>query len=291
MDKALELKMKLEDNEILSQAEAQEYLNASELYGSLLADFDFSALNLLWRLTLLSEIPYAGNSHKVKEWLNKLVEFTYTGEGFSLNGKDDYLLACYNGMITSILLKLKYPDEEKIRKGIGWILKYQNVERGQDCNWEGSGLKKYGGCMKKIPCYIGLVKSMIALSDFKRSQHHKQDIEIEPKLNGGLEYILNQNIFLRLSDNKPITKEITKLSYPFSWKTNIIEILRLIGHNNLLNDKRCAIAKDYLIGKRKKDGFWWAQSASIQKNKAWVVFDKSRQSGMWISYEINKVLQ
>ncbi|WP_291871591.1 hypothetical protein [Maribacter sp.] len=290
MDKALELKIKFDNNEIKSTITAETYLNTSVLYKSLVTDFDFSVLNLLWRLTQLSEIPFSSIHSKVTEWTNTLAEKTYTGDGFSLNGKNDYLLACYNSMITSILIKLNYSDTEKIRKGIHWIIKYQNVKRDEKCEWEWAGLKKYGGCMKNTPCYIGLVKSMIALSDYKHSEYYQTDYNLEVKLNDGLDYILNQKIFLRLSDNKPITREITKLTYPFSWKINIIEILKLLNTNHLLSDSRCFIAQKFLKSKQKKDGFWWAQTSNITNNKSWISFDKSREKGLWISNEIQKLV-
>lgn len=290
MDKALELKIKIENKEIISAKDAEIYLNASVLYNNLLADFDFTVLNLLWRLTQLSEIPFSYNNPKVTEWTNMLVEKTYTGNGFSLNGKNDYLLACYNAMIISILIKLNCPNTEIIRKGINWIIKYQNVKRGEKCDWEEAGIQKYGGCMKSTPCYIGLVKSMIALSDYKQSAYYQTDTKLELKLNDGLNYILNQKIFLRLSDNKPITGEITKLTYPFSWKINIIEILRLMNTNHLLGDDRCSIAQEYLKSKQKKDGFWWNQTSNIMKNKSWIDFDKTRKKGLWISHEIEKLV-
>ncbi|NJO68795.1 MAG: hypothetical protein HC830_05505 [Bacteroidetes bacterium] len=36
--------------------------------------------------------------------------------------------------------------------------------------------------MKAIPCYIGIVKAMIALSDYKRSPAYKYDENLESKL-------------------------------------------------------------------------------------------------------------
>ena len=290
MDRALELKIKFQNNEINSFVEAEQYLNNSDLYKQLLTDFDFSVLNLLWRLTQLSEIPFSNNNPIVAEWVEKLVNYTFTGDGFSLNGKNDYLLACYNGMITSVLIKLNYPDKDKIDAGINWIKRYQNVKRGEKCDWKGAGLNKYGGCMKSTPCYIGLVKSMIALSDYKHSDYYKTDNDLEAKLNNGLDYILDQKVFLRTSDNRPVTKEITKLTYPFTWKINIIEILRLLNSNQLLNDDRCSVAQDYLRNKQKKSGFWWCQASNITKNSSWIGFDKSRESGLWISNEIEKLV-
>lgn len=290
MDKALELKIRYENKEIETYQQAESFLNDSDLYKSLLADFDFHIMSLLWRLTQLSEIPFAGNNPVVKGWTARLADSTFTGDGFSLTGKNDYLLACYNGMITSILVKLNYPDHEKIRKGISWIVKYQNVERGEHCDWQEAGVKKYGGCMKSTPCYVGLVKSMIALSDYKHSAIYQRNNDLEVKLNRGLSYILNQKVFLRLSDSKPITKEITRLTYPFTWKVNIVEILRLLKDNLLLNDSRCMVAQEFLKSKRKNDGSWWIQTSNITKSERWVEFDKSRERGLWISNEIERLL-
>lgn len=290
MDKALVLKTKVESSEVISYKDRQRYLSESELFNALLVDFDISVLNLLWRLTQLSEIPYSGHHHKVKNWLHTLVDKTYTGSGFSLNGKDDYLLACYNGMITSLLIKFGYEDINLINQGIDWILNYQNVKRGQKCNWQGVGLKKYGGCMKSTPCFIGLVKSMIGLSDYRHSCIYQVNSLLEYKLQEGLEYILNQKVYLKLSSNQPITKEIIKLTYPFTWKTNIIEVLRLLKKNNKIEDVRCNPAKEYLRSKMKKDGCWWAQSSNISRNKAWVNFDQPREKGWWIGYEIENLL-
>ena len=67
MDKALELKIKFQRNEITNFREAEQYLNKSDLYKSLLTDFDYNVLNLLWRLTQLSEIPFSNNNSIVSE--------------------------------------------------------------------------------------------------------------------------------------------------------------------------------------------------------------------------------
>ncbi len=72
-------------------------------------------------------------------------------------------------MITTILIRMNYEDKIKIKAGIKWIIKYQMIERGKDCTWTGSDLyERFGGCMKKTPCFYGLVKSMVALSEYTK---------------------------------------------------------------------------------------------------------------------------
>ena len=203
-----------------------------------MTDFDFDILNLLNRLTEIAEIPFAYRLDRVQKWINKLADLSFCNDGFSITGKSDDILSCYNSMITSILIRMDYSDKSRIDKGIEWILSYQNVERGAINNWAGSRILKYGGCLKSTPCYIGIVKAMIALTDYKKLFDSKTDDKIENKLRQGLDYILDHQIYMRQSNGQPITKDITKLTYPFSYKTNVIEILRLLKSNNLDSDSR-----------------------------------------------------
>ena len=91
-----------------------------------------------WRLLELAEIQFTNTLEKVQNWIVLLVDKSYIGEGFSLEGTKDNLLACHNALITTILIKMEYDDKEKIDAGINWILNYQSVERGKECIWPGT---------------------------------------------------------------------------------------------------------------------------------------------------------
>lgn len=288
MDTALILKQKVDSGEIRDFNQASDFLDNSEVLKDLLTDFDFDILNLLNRLTEISEIPFTFRIERVQKWINKLADLSFCDEGFSITGKSDDMLSCYNSMITSVLIRMGYSDKNRIDKGIEWIINYQNVERGARNNWTGSRILKYGGCLKSTPCYIGIVKAMIALTDYKKHLDYTTNEKIENKLITGLDYILNHQIYLRQSNGQPITKDINKLTYPFSYKTNVVEILRLLKDNNLDSDKRCDLAKAYLQKKKQRDGYWKINSSYLPK--CWVQFDKTKESGLWISHEINRLI-
>lgn len=288
MDTALTLKQKFDAGEITDFTQASGYLDNSEIMKALLADFDFDVLNLLNRLTEIMEIPYACKLEKVQSWRDKLADLSFCESGFSITGQSDDLLSCYNSMIISILIQMDYPDKERIDQGIKWILEYQNLERGAKNNWKGSRILKYGGCMKETPCYIGVVKAMIALTAYKNRADYIVDKTLENKLSTGLDYILDHNLYLRHSDGQPITKDITKLTYPFSYKTNVVEILRVLKANHLDTDVRCDLAKAYLASKRQKDGYWKVNASYLPK--CWITFDKPKEPGLWLSYEIDKLM-
>lgn len=292
-DPALILKKEFEQGTNVDIKKAKKLLNESELISRLLTDpkqkpNTFVGLRAHeWRLLELAEIPYTYTLEKVQDWLNMLIEKTFIKEGFSLTGDKDGLLSCHNAMITTILMKMNYDDKDIIDVGINWILKYQSVNRGEECEWTGKNLFTiYGGCMKKTPCFYGVVKSMITLTEYKK--RFEVSKEINDKLSQGLEYILDHNVYKKLSIGEPIEPSIIINFYPYTYKTNVIEILSLLKANGLVGDERCNDAIDILRQKRRNDGYWQADTSYMKT--AWVDFDKPQKPGQWISYVINNLL-
>ncbi|AZO94954.1 hypothetical protein [Halocella sp. SP3-1] len=293
IDPALTLKKDFDQGKNVSIKKVKKILNESELINKLLAEpkqkpRTFVGLRAYeWRLLELSEIPYTYTLNKVKRWLNMLIEKSYIKEGFSLTGDKDGLLSCHNSMITSILMKMNYDDKDLIDAGISWIIKYQSTSRGEECRWTGKNLfTKYGGCMKKTPCFYGVVKSMITLTEYKKRFDVSK--EVQNKLNQGLEYILDHKVYKKLSTGEPIESSIIKNFYPYTYRSNIIEILSLLKANDLLDDERCNDAMDVLRQKRRDDGFWQADISYMKT--AWVDFDTPQKPGQWISYVIKDIL-
>ena len=292
-DSALTLKKACDIGNPINIEKAKVLLDKSELVSRLLVEPKqkpelFVGIRAYeWRLIELSEIPFTGYLKKVQDWVDLLIDKTYTSEGFSLTGNRDGILSCHNAMITTLLIKLGYNEKDKIQSGINWILNYQSIERGLECKWTGKDLNtRFGGCMKKTPCFYGIVKSMIALTEYKKQ--FGNTIDIEKKLNGGLEYILRHKVFQKLSTAQPIENSIIKNFYPYSYKTNLIEILTLLKSNDLYNNSNCYEAIEILKQKRYKDGLW--RSEVSQMKSAWIDFDTLNKPGLWISYEISKLL-
>lgn len=127
---------------------------------------------------------------------------------------------------------------------------------------------------------------MITLTEYKK--RFGSTIDIDKKLNDGLEYILRHKVFQKLSTNHPIENSIIKNFYPYSYKSNLIEILTLLKSNNLFNNSNCKEAIEILTQKRNKDGFW--RSEVSQMKSAWIDFDTLNKPGLWISYMIGNLL-
>lgn len=292
-DSALTLKKAYDNGDQIDIKKAKELLDKSELVDSLLnkpkqePELFVGIRAYEWRLIELSEIPFTGSLKKVQDWINLLIDKTYTSEGFSLTGDRDGILSCHNAMITTLLVKLGYNEKDKIQSGVNWILNYQSVERGIECKWTGKDLNtRFGGCMKKTPCFYGVVKSMITLTEYKK--RFGSSIEIDKKLKHGLEYILRHKVFKKLSTDQPIENSIINNFYPYSYKSNLIEILTLLKSNDLYNDPNCNEAIKILTQKRHKDGLW--RSEVPQMKSAWIDFDTLNKPGLWISYIVGSLL-
>jgi len=291
-DTALTLKRMVDNGEAKSEKKATDMLNQSDLIGKLLTtpkrkpDTFVGVRAYEWRLLELSEIPFIGKLTQVREWVDLLVEKTFIGDSFSLTGNQDGVLACHNAMITTLLLKIAPQKKEHIDAGIRWILEYQNIERRLDCAWEGKDLyTKYGGCMKSVPCFYGVVKSMVALTEYKKLFGLSDLLEV--KLQGGLDYILKHKLYQRLSSKEPIEPSIIQNFYPYPYKTNLIELLTLMKDNNLLDHENCQEAIDLLRTKQRSDGFWQADVFFMKS--AWVPFDSPGKKGEWITHVVKSL--
>ncbi|GCF95040.1 hypothetical protein NRIC_29310 [Enterococcus florum] len=237
MDTALVLKKRYREGLASSFLDAKHLLETSTIVQTLLSETyrtdTFTGLRKLEYLLIeLSEIPFTYHLEPTKKMLSDLVHFTKQEEGFSLTGTIDGVLACHHAMIT--LIMIRFGEEKWAKHGIDWILRYQITSRDEPCHWKGTALfERFGGCIGRTPCYDGLVKAMTALSEYQ-SIYGKTE-EISGKLGQGIESILDHRVFCHRNSTEPIHSDMTKLFYPYPYRTNLIETLKLSQfHNSLL---------------------------------------------------------
>lgn len=284
MDLALILKME-NDRRIISLDEAEKLLASSELVAMLISEFKEKPLYAIWRIIALSEIPYAGSLEYTKRIIDYINVNLHTPYGFSLTGKADDIVPCYNAMLIEAYSKLGYAEMKQVGVAIDWIRKYQVFERGVDTNWNRKGIHKYGGCMKSTPCFLGIAKTVKALIYYDKSIIEK-DKDIKVLINKGIEYILSHHLYQRLSDKKPINNHILDIAFPPSYQLNIIELLEIISLTGSIIDERCQDAIGYIKDKRTKDGYWKVNH--IYKSDGYTSFDKRGGKAEWASYLLDR---
>ncbi len=287
MDSALVLKMKIDCGIELNEETIDRFLSSSELVDVLAGEFSESSLYPIWRIIALSEIPCAERL----EYTQRLIEYiesTYlTKNGFSITRNSADILPCYNAMIAEALLKLGCGGSASVKSAIEWIKNYQVFSRKEKTTWNGDGIKKYGGCIKSTPCYIGVGKSLKTLIYYSEYVGLK-DEQVSNKIKIGTEYLLQHNLYQRLSDGTPITKHILDLAFPPSYQLNIMELLEIAFKTKNMNDPRLEDAVKYINNKRMKNSGW--RINYIYKAKGYLSFDKKGQKGEWITHLLEKYL-
>lgn len=287
MDKALELRIATDNGQTCGSDHALSFLQDSNLVHELTAVFDKKPLFAVWRIIALSEIPYSAELDYTKQVIKYIEENLSSQDGFSLTGQRTDLLPCYNAMLVEALSKLGQAESPAVQQAVAWIKKYQPFERNADVLWDGVGVKKYGGCMRSTPCYIGVVKSIKALVAYDIAVSH-QDKQIVSIIAAGMDYVLRHELFKRLSNKEPITKHILDLAFPASYQLNIVELLGLAYDTRRINEAACQSACDFLKRKRTKDGFW--KINYVYQSDGYQSFDQRGNKAEWVTYLLNRYL-
>ena len=292
IDPALQLRIRCDRGEQVTETEALVLLAQSPLMARLLVppkprlDLFTGVRALEWRLLEMCEIPFASTLPQVQAWLDLLLDKTVIPQGFSLEGTVDGVVACHMAMLTRIVMRLRPQAREQIDNGIQWILDYQNLERGQRCDWPGKDLyTRWGGCMKNTPCFYGIVKAMVTLSEYQRQ--FGADAAVADKLARGLVVILSHRVCQRRTTGEPIEPSITQLFFPYTYKTNLIELLALLKQHDLLSDERCTQALAILREKQDSDGFWKPEVSFMKA--AWVEFEPLKKPGGWVTHVCGRI--
>lgn len=286
MDTALLLKIKMDEGEKVSEKEALLKLEQSKLVAKLTKELVDKPLFYVWRIIALSEIPEAKHLDYTKNLIDRIYEKLSTPFGFSLSGDEKMFLPCYNAMLISALCRLGRANDIQVKNAVKWINTFQPMERNISVNIPNFNFNRFGGCYNKTPCYIGLAKSVIALFNYRKETG---DETVNQKLEQGIEYLLNHQLIMRLSKEKPITHHILDISFPESYHLNIVELIRFASEAGLLKDKRTDKAVQILESIKNKDGGWKVNYR--YKADGYTVFDTGRKSGEWVTYIINKSLE
>lgn len=285
-DSSLKLRILNDNGIVLPEDEALRELMHSAIINRLTSDIIEKPLFYVWRIVALSEIPYSIYLEYTQNLIDRIYRKLATPFGFSLSGNEKMFLPCYNAMLVSALSRLGRSNDLEVQKAVDWIMTYQPMERGVEVIAPKLELKKYGGCFKNTPCYIGLAKSVMALLEYRKACKTN---EPDDKIKMGIEYLLMHQLFKRLKTGKPITKRILDISFPESYHLNIVELVRIMKESNCTNKEQTNEAISYLLSQRQKDSKW--KISYRYKADGYIVFDQGSKSGDWVSYIIQNSIE
>lgn len=287
IDTALQLKKFELEHINVSDKDIDNYLEQSKIVNKLVSEFQPKTMFIIWRLIALSEIPFSYRLSYTKKVVKFVEDHLACEVGFTLNGKADNMLPCYNAMIIEAFCKLGLSDHASVKAGIEWIKRYQVFDRETKTTWKGKGIQKYGGCFKSVPCFIGIAKNVKAIAYYNHVTKMKDAmlIQLEKK---GMEYVLNHHLYQRLSNGMPINNHILLLSYPASYQLNIIELFELAWLTKTMDDERCKEAKEYVAQKQIASKEWKIDYA--YRASGYMTFDQKGKKAEWVSYLLSTFL-
>lgn len=178
MDTALMLRIASEKNQHLENTEISSLLSESVLVRKLTTDFVDHPLGAVFRIMGLSEIPHIERlpyTQKIIDYINRNIA---TKQGFSCLGGIEEIVPCYNAMLLEAYCRLGLAESKEAQAALSWIEQYQLFERNQTTSWPHKGVCKHGGCLGKTPCYIGIGKTVRALTIYSECvKHENQNVE------------------------------------------------------------------------------------------------------------------
>ncbi len=281
MDTALLLRMKFDGGEPLTHKEIDDLQERSGIVRKMIKDYEETPLFNLFRLVCLSEIPYAERLPYTRRVLDYISANLSLPEGFSYTGNVNDIVPCYNAMLLEAYTRLGRAGSQEVQHALNWIKQYQVFDRNELTTWKNNGISKHGGCMKAVPCYIGIGKTVRALLTYAEAVGHT-DREAEALIEKGAEYMLRHNLYQRLSNNAPISAHITDIMFPQAYMLTVADLVYIAGKRELWKDVRTQALKE-LIERKACDTNRWKIDYSYS-HKGYQAFDGKRNASEWIGH-------
>ena len=166
---------------------------------------------------------------------------------------------------------LGYGNDERIEKSINLMLNTERADGGYLCDM-------HEGKYKTKPvksCIRGSVKILLAYSHHPKYWRHVRVKRL-------VDYFLKRDgIFKTTNLNEVVNNDMTRSSFPITWRANVFEILLALSRMGYGNNDKLKRAWDYLDRKRNDEGRYildWTPSQS-----PWKV-GKRDEPNKWISF-------
>lgn len=275
--------------QIMAQQEENSY------WGSPSRFYHAKYTGTVWQLMILAEHEADPSDIRIQNACNFILKYSQDIEsfGFAINksnksvcGRHSEVIPCLTGNMLWSLIKLGFIEDERVLKGIEWIIKYQRTDDGNTFPPNEWPYNKFEICWGKHSCHMGVVKSLKALSAIPDA---KRTITINEKINALVEYLLIHHIYKKSHDLKAVSKPgWLKFGFPLMYQTDILEILEILTDLKV-RDARMNDAIDILRSKQNKEKRWNLENS--YNGKMLVDIEEKGKSSRWITYKALNILK
>jgi hypothetical protein len=248
-----------------------------------------------WQFIVLAELAADGQDGRIQAARDFLLEYSqdHDSGGFAYRrsvkagcGAPSEVIPCLTGNMVYAMVKLGYGDDERVRRGIDWINRYQRFDDCTGNTPRGWPYDRYKMCWGSHTCHMGAVKALKALAEIPAA---KRSAASKRTLAAGAEYFLKHHVFKRSHDLAKVSRPgWLRFGYPLMYQTDILEILGILTRLGC-RDKRMREALDAVILSQDESGRWIL--ASTFNGRFQVNVELKGKASKWITLTALRVLR
>jgi hypothetical protein len=249
----------------------------------------------VWQLMILAELGADGSDVRIKDACEFILSHSQEPEsgGFAHKermkgggGLKSEVIPCLTGNLIWSLIKHGFLADERIRKGIEWICKYQRADDGDSKPPAAWPYERYEMCWGRHTCHMGIVKTLKALSAIPET---KRTTVVNQKIAFLAEYLLKHHIYKKSHDLAKTSKPgWLKPGFPLMYQTDILEILEILTHLGY-HDLRMKDAVEKLRGKMNLNGRWILENSF--NGKMTEDIEVKGNASKWITMKALKIIK
>jgi hypothetical protein len=196
------------------------------------------------------------------------------------------VLPCLTGNMVWSLIRLGFLDDERVKRGIEWIVRYQRFDDGEAYPPKIWPYERATGCFSKHSCHMGVVKALKALAEIPAEERSP---DVVNTIGRGVEYLLKHHIYRRSHDLSRVSKPgWLRFGFPLMYQTDVLEILGLLTGLGV-KDERMQEAVDLVLAKQDEQGRWKLENTFNGRFQTSI--EQKGNSSKWITLNALKVLK
>ncbi|MBI4979070.1 MAG: nitrogen fixation protein NifH [Spirochaetes bacterium] len=220
----------------------------------------------VWQLIILAEAMADGHDARVRNACEYLLAHSQDKRsgGFSVDasadggGRHSYIIPCLAGNMLFSLIRLGYLNDERIKRGIDWVIHYQTFDDGVKKAPRGWPYDQLTGCFGHHSCHMGVVKVLKAFSEIPEK---KRSLGVTRVIESAVEFMLTHHIYKKSHALDEVSKPgWLKFGFPLMYQTDVLEIMLLMAKLNITDD-RMKDALSLVISRQDSRGRWNLQQS------------------------------
>ncbi len=240
----------------------------------------------VWQLITLASLGANGEDERVRRACEFILSNSQDGEsgGFAYRssgngGSHGSVIPCLTSNMVWSLLNLGFEKDERVARGIDWIIRHQRFGGGEMPN-EWPYIQKR--CWTPRTCRSAAVKALKALTSVPKEM---RTTDIEKQIEIGKEFVLKTCLEDYSEKARP---EWLLFGFPLMWSTDLLEILDILllaGHR----DERMREAVEYVASKQNNDGRWILETTL--NGRMQVNIENKGKPSKWVTLRAMRVLK